>query len=36
MLEINGIGSVSKLASRRADIAGVVSVLAGDSNVTSD
>jgi putative Mg2+ transporter-C (MgtC) family protein len=35
-LEVQGIGSVSKLAAKLADIDGVVSVNAGDVNVTSD
>jgi putative Mg2+ transporter-C (MgtC) family protein len=36
MLEVNGVGSVSKLAAKLADIGGVVSVHAGDSNVASE
>jgi putative Mg2+ transporter-C (MgtC) family protein len=35
-LEVQGTGSVSKLASRLADIDGVVSVNAGDVNVVTD
>jgi putative Mg2+ transporter-C (MgtC) family protein len=35
-LEVQGIGSVSKLAAKLADIDGVVSVQAGDVNVVTD
>jgi hypothetical protein len=36
ILEIQGTGSVSKLAAKLADIDGVVSVNAGDVNVLSE
>jgi hypothetical protein len=35
-LEIQGVGSVSKLVTRLADIEGVVAVTAGDVNVITD
>jgi hypothetical protein len=35
-LEVQGTGSVSKLASKLADIDGVVAVTAGDVNVVSE
>lgn len=35
-LEVQGTGSVSKLAAKLADIEGVVSVNAGDVNVLSE
>ena len=35
-LEIQGTRSVAKLAAKLADIAGVVSVNAGDVNIPSD
>lgn len=35
-LEVQGTGSVSKLASKLADIDGLVSVTAGDVNVVTD
>jgi hypothetical protein len=36
VLEIQGLGSVSKLAEKLANIDGVVSVSAGDVNVVTD
>jgi hypothetical protein len=36
LLEIQGIGSVSRLAAKLASIDGVVSVNAGDVNVLTD